>query len=72
MKTEVQAAFGMRRIRPCARQSRQKGGSLCHGRPPQARVWRRNAMPTAATHRLRGKKSSLHDAEAVQAPFNPL
>ena len=33
---------------------------------------RRNAMQTAATHRLRGKKSSLHDAEAVQAPFNPL
>ena len=32
LKTEVQAAFGMRRIRPCARQSRQKGGSLCHGR----------------------------------------
>ena len=35
-------------------------------------VWRRNAMPTAATHRLCGKKSSLHDTEAVQAPFNPL
>ncbi|WP_455019762.1 hypothetical protein [Kingella denitrificans] len=65
MKTEVQAAFGMR-------QSRQKGSSLCHGRLFQARVWRRNAMPTAATHRLRGKKSSMHDAEAVQVPFNPL
>ena len=47
-------------------------GSVCHGLPLQAWVWRRNAMPTAATHRLRGKKSSLHDAEAVQAPFNPL
>ncbi|EGC17412.1 hypothetical protein HMPREF9098_1171 [Kingella denitrificans ATCC 33394] len=32
LKTEVQAAFGMRRIRPLAWQSRQKGGSLCHGR----------------------------------------
>ena len=57
LKTEVQAAFGMRRTRQYVRQSRQKGSGLCHGRPLQAWVWRRNAMQTAATHRLRGKKS---------------
>ena len=72
LTNEVQAAFRMWRTHRRARQGWPNGSGLCHGLPPQARVWRRNAMQTAATRRTHGKKSSLHDAEAVQAPFNPL
>ncbi|WP_311420679.1 hypothetical protein [Kingella denitrificans] len=32
------------------------GNTLCHGLPPQARVWRRNAMNTDEHLCLKGKK----------------
>ena len=43
----MQAAFGIRLNQNKRAVGLLNGNALCYGLPPQARVWRRNAMNTA-------------------------
>ena len=46
LSDKVQAAFGIRLSQNKRAAGLLNGNALCHGLPPQARVWRRNAMKT--------------------------
>ena len=47
LSDKVQAAFGIRLNQNKRAVELLNGNALCYGLPPQARVWRRNAMNTA-------------------------
>ena len=46
LSDKVQAAFGIRLSQNKRAAGLLNGNALCHGLPPQARVWRRSAMNT--------------------------
>ena len=52
----MQAAFGIRLNQNKRAVGLLNGNALCYGLPPQARVWRRNAMNTDEHLCLKGKK----------------
>ena len=54
----MQAAFGIRLNQNKRAVGLLNGNALCYGLPPQARVWRRNAMNTAEHLCLNGKKAA--------------